>query len=271
MALERSGVPAVTNAVAILRFLEERNNEPATMTVIARGTGINPSTCYNILKTLEAESLVAFDGEAKTYRLGFGLIRLAAAIDGHHEVVEVALEAAQSIADRTELACLVVRVTDAHDYLVVDKAESRRPIKVTVAIGERFPVTSAALAKAYFPWLEERVVARLLQEHGLPAFSKNSITDAAEFVAQFEKVRQHGFATSYGEYFPDHNALAAPIFDRFGSVTHLLLIVGFAFELPEELMATYGEYLRDAAAKVTRKIGGRSAVVGEQALPESSL
>ena len=43
------------SALAILEFLRSVDNEPMTLSAIARGTGLNVSTCFNILKTLETE------------------------------------------------------------------------------------------------------------------------------------------------------------------------------------------------------------------------
>lgn len=256
MGTPAGGVPAVKNTASILRFFEQRANEPATMTEVARATGINPSTCFNILKTLENEGLIAFDGDTKSYCLGFGLIEIAAAIDGQRQLVDVALDVIRPLVDHTGLACLIVRVTERHEFLVVDKVESRRPIKVTVAVGQHFPATSSVLAKAYLSWVDEPVLDAVLSEFGLPQYSPNSITDPKKFKAHLEEVRERGFSTSYGEYYPDHNALAAPIFDRHGRVTHLVVTVGFAFELPKALMEEYGELLREAAEETTLKVGG---------------
>lgn len=252
----KAAVPAVQHAIAILRLFSERANQPATMTEIARSAGINPSTCFNILKTLEEARLVAFDPTTKSYCLGLGVVELAGSVDANRQVVQTALEFARGVADQTQLACLVVRMAETEEFVVVDKAESRRPIKVTVAVGERFPANSSVLAKAYFAWVDEAVVDRMIERLGLPEYSPNSIIDGGEFKRQLETTRSRGFATSVGEYYPDHNALAAPMFDRHGQVTHLLVIVGFAFELPAERLEAYGELLREAAEAITDRVGG---------------
>lgn len=249
-------VPAVQHATAIMRFFQQRSNEPATMTEIARSVGVNPSTCFNILKTLEGERLVAFDPSTKGYCLGLGLIELAASVDGQRQIIQTALDFARRLVDRTELACLVVRMAETEEFVVVDKVESRRPIKVTMSVGERFPANSSVLAKAYFAWLDDVAVDRMIERLGLPQYTTNSIVDGDQFKQHLAEVRRLGYAKSIAEYYPDHNALAAPIFDRYGQVTHLLVIVGFAFELPAERLEEYGEILRDTAEEVTKKVGG---------------
>ena len=68
-------VKPVVNAVRILRYLTH-TGAPERAADIARHLSINPSTCFNILRTLVAEDVVDFNGRSKTYSAGLGLARL---------------------------------------------------------------------------------------------------------------------------------------------------------------------------------------------------
>ena len=68
-------VKPVVNAVRILRHLAH-TGAPERAADIARHLSINPSTCFNILRTLVAEDVVDFNGLSKTYSAGLGLARL---------------------------------------------------------------------------------------------------------------------------------------------------------------------------------------------------
>ena len=85
--LERAGRPkkelptgkmvgAVSNAVAVLRYLSTAS-APAGATHIAKETKINPSTCFNILRTLVDEDLVHFDPHGKSSSLSLGMMDIA--------------------------------------------------------------------------------------------------------------------------------------------------------------------------------------------------
>src|SRR3546814_130749 len=69
-------VPALVNAMQILRFINHCD-EPPGVSHIAQALGINPSTCFNILKTLVHERLLMFDPTSKRYTLGLGIVELA--------------------------------------------------------------------------------------------------------------------------------------------------------------------------------------------------
>ena len=69
----------MAKAATILRFLRATQG-PATVTQITRAVKINPSTCFNILRTLIQEDFVQFDATAKTYQLSLGRVALAPAV-----------------------------------------------------------------------------------------------------------------------------------------------------------------------------------------------
>lgn len=62
-------VGAVVSALDIMRFLAQAD-EPLRLAQISRSLGLNNSTCFNILRTLELEGIVEFDRLSKLYRAG---------------------------------------------------------------------------------------------------------------------------------------------------------------------------------------------------------
>jgi DNA-binding IclR family transcriptional regulator len=252
-------VPAVRNAIAVLRHLHATDSSPATMTEIASALGMNRSTCFTLLKVLAEEGFLTYEDDAKTYRLGPQLIELASAVDDHGNITRISMTYVRRLARELRLSVALVRMTGSEDFVVLDKEDSPEPFRVTLAIGERFPGNSAVLAKAYFAWLDEEAVDRLIERMGLPPRTPSTITDPKRFKTELALVRERGYATSVGEYYPGKNTLAAPIFDRYGQVSHLLLVVALAEDLPQERMEACGELLRETAASVTSEIGGRPA------------
>src|SRR5690349_10902579 len=78
-------VGAVENAVSILRFL---THDRATSGVarIARETGINVSTTFNILRTLTNEGLISFNASTKEYRPAMGLLEFSVPLLGSNQI-----------------------------------------------------------------------------------------------------------------------------------------------------------------------------------------
>src|SRR5919198_525825 len=69
-------VPAVAHAIAILRYLRDAPSDRATAAGIARALGLNRSSAYNILRTLEAELVVTRNPASHQYELGPTLAEL---------------------------------------------------------------------------------------------------------------------------------------------------------------------------------------------------
>jgi DNA-binding IclR family transcriptional regulator len=251
-------VPAVQSALAILEFLRSVGNEPMTLSAIARGAGLNVSTCFNILKTLEEGLVVALDPGSKTYRLGLRLAEFGRLVDERSQAVPLVLEEARRVTDMVGLGCYVMALDGAEHFVVLDKVESRNPIRVTIDRGARFPLTGAVAAKAWFGWSPPDVIDELVSHHELPHRTTRSITDARAFRRELATTRERGYATSLGEYYPGHNAVAAPVFGPEGSPRFLLVVVGAEAELVDARMAEVGEEIRAAAERATKRIGGES-------------
>lgn len=250
-------VPAIRNALAILEFLRVRGNEPATLSEIARATSINVSTCFNLLKTMEGGRMIAADPSTKTYRLGMYLAELGSLVDRLGQSMQIALEEAQRVSESTGLGCFLMTRDQREMFVVRDRVESRRPIRVTIDIGAAFPPTGAVAAKAWFAWEAPDQVTDLLKRHPLPGRTPHSVVDAGEFVRELRLTRQRGYSTSHGEYYPDHNAVAAAVFGGDAHPELLLVVVGTTSQLTGRELARVGEEVAAAAERTTKRIGGK--------------
>jgi DNA-binding IclR family transcriptional regulator len=256
-ASDGAGVPAVVRTIDILEYLAGTGNTPATATEIAKATGINVSTCFNILRTLSTARYILFEPRSKTYELGISLRILADSIDRNDQVNRLARQEAQKFARDNQLTTMLFCWTSDGDFEVTDKAEANRKFRITTSIGQRFPWDAAILAKAYFAWHGEQLLDQLIANMPLVPRAPNTITNPSRFRRELAAVRRRGYATSVGEYQPDLNAVAAPIFDCDGQVCVILVASGFAFEFHPEVMKEVGPKLLRSAIDLTQAIGGQ--------------
>lgn len=250
-------VPAVQNALAILELLRVGRNEPQSLSAIARATGINTSTCFNILKTLESGNVVSFHANTKTYQLGLYLAELGLLVDEDRESRELAMDEARVISDSIGLGCFLMTLNDREAFVVLDKIDSRQPIRVTIDVGASFPATGAVAAKAWYAWEPPDVAEDMIGRYGLPGHTVHSITDAEIFRHELERVRERGYSTSVEEYYPGHNSVAAPVFGRDGRPKFLFVVVGTVHLLNGQEMARVGREITKAAERATERLGGK--------------
>ena len=118
-------VKPVINAIRILRHLTETAT-PERAADLARLLSINPSTCFNILRTLVAEEIVEFDRRAKTYSAGLGLAKLVGNMVTEGQRLEAARPLMQELADFSHtMVSLGMDTGSVHTALDLEEAYKR--------------------------------------------------------------------------------------------------------------------------------------------------
>ena len=110
---EAAHVQSVQRAASLLRAVASAAGPASTATALADTVGLNRTTTWRILATLERERLVAHDKETGWYSLGFGLIDLAGRAGGD-SLVGASQAVLQRIAAETGETCLLY-TSDAAD------------------------------------------------------------------------------------------------------------------------------------------------------------
>src|ERR1700712_451610 len=130
----RPPVGSVVQAAAILRYLGA-HRDGAGVTAIARALGIGPSSCFNVLRTLAGEDLVAFDPVTKTYTLGLGTIDLARHALRRDAVVQAAETSMTALAEAHDAAIGLWRVAPRDRLVLLVLAESEAATRIHMVVG----------------------------------------------------------------------------------------------------------------------------------------
>lgn len=249
-------VPAVERAIALLHHLQD-NMAPSACTVtrIAEALDLNKSTCSNILRTLQAGGLVAYDPDARCYGLGPELIGLGASA-GRRDARQIELRHLEAVVRQTGFSCVLFEQLPNEQFLIVAKVDSFREIKVTIDIGQHFPPWAPALARLATAWRSRDEAAAYFRRWARPASTPTAVTGLKANLAKLEPVRAQGYAVSIGEYYPANTAISAPIFTARGGPCRGFCLVAFSAELPEARIPKTAALVRDAARAVTRDLGG---------------
>jgi IclR family acetate operon transcriptional repressor len=143
-------------------------------------------------------------------------------------------------------------------YGVIAKAERRSGVRVTAAVGDQFTFSAPALMQAFEAWTSTEEFDRLAAEHGLTSFTEFTVSDLEQLHERLAEVRRQGYSRSVREYNLAQGGVAAPIFDARGRTTLVLCALGFSTDLNEENVDAVGARLREAAGRITERLGGRA-------------
>lgn len=246
-------VPALSNAIRILRFINKQAT-PQGVADVAHALGINPSTCFNILKTLAHERLLIFDPVSKKYALGLGLVELArGAINaGYIPYVHPHLE---RIATAFDVTALLWHNAGRNRFVLVDKAESSTAIRVQMDVGQRLPALIGAFGRcvAAQRQLDKTTLRAMFAElrwQNPPTFE--------QYWRDVQAARVNGYSVDVGHYNRGITTVAAIIADHSELPVMAISTIALTSQLPEAKLAALADQVRASASEISSAMqGGR--------------
>lgn len=238
-------VGALVHAIRILRHLAAQGRAEGA-TAIARATDINTSTCFNILRTLAAEGLVIFDADAKTYRLGLGLVALSLGVLGSNpsELIRPELD---RLSKQYGVLMSLWHLTESDRWVLIDRAFEAEAVRVDLPMGKRLPALIGAVGRM-------TAAARGLSPDQLRrSFAELRWQAAPEFdayAADVTRARQDGYAIDSGALYLGVDAVASIICDADGHPCYGVSSVSLAGQLSAQQHAQIGQDLAQTCARL---------------------
>ncbi|MFC4855447.1 IclR family transcriptional regulator [Actinophytocola glycyrrhizae] len=250
-----SDVPAVSSAVRILERLAAQWPAAVAPKDLVNELGLNRSTCYNILSTLQRAGWVTSTGERSGWMLGPKLLTLTGVTDDM--TAAIAQQEIDELARRLGFVVFVAEPDGAGGYVVTVKAERQMGVRVTVGVGEGFPFSAPAIMQAYLAWQPQDTVDELVDRYGLKQFTQHTVTDRDELRRVLAEIRTRGYSTSLQQYDMAQSGVAAPVFDRRGQVSRMVCSLAFFTELHADNVGRIGTLVSDCADRITARSGGK--------------
>lgn len=243
--------PAVAHAAAILRHMSAGVAEGVTG--IARAVGMNPSSCFNILRTLEAERLVTFDPASKTYALGGGLVTLARKALDPDNAYALAQPRLARLARETGATCTLWRVLPENRILLLGAETNGQATRIHLEVGQRLPLPLGAAGRSVLAALDlpPAEVAALFE-----AVRWDRAPGLAGYLEELRTSRQIGWSVDDGAYLGGVTSVASPICDDQGRPRLSVSTIFFSGQLPQDVIARMGEATLIAAVDLAEQLFG---------------
>ncbi len=240
-------VKPVINALHILRHLT-KTNQPERAVDIARQIGINQSTCFNILRTLVAEDVLAFNPLSKTYTAGNGLAKLVGQFVTQGQRIDVAKPLMRELARRFAVTVTLWRPIGTERIILVNSEVSPTDLRIDMAEGQRLPYLMGASGRIFAGQLDwDKNTMR-------QAFDKIRWSEPTNFDTyrnEIDKARNCGYAIDDGTFARGIMAIAAPVRDHSGAIVYTVSAVMFRNQYDAEGIATLGRALNELGKKVS--------------------
>jgi len=248
-----TSVQSVDRAVSILQSLSRRG--PSGVTEIAETLGLHKATVFRLLATLESRGLVEQDTERGRYRLGFGMVELAAGAGRQSDLSllsrPVCRELAAAVGETVNLA-----IHDGLEVITVDQEIGGATIASIDWVGKRSPLHATAAGKVFLAYMPEQQADEVLGR-GLAEYTPHTIVDPARLKDQLRAVREREYATTSEEHEIGLAAIAAPVRSPDGRVVAAVTVSGPTFRVNDDTVPALAEQVQDAGARISWRQGHR--------------
>ena len=245
-------VPAVQNAMLILRLLAVAGG-PMGATQIARETGLNVSSAFNILRTLSHEGLLSFDPGAKTYRIGLGLLEFAAPLLGANPA-DLIRPLMNAIAQDHQVMIALWQITPTERIVLIDHFTAPHIVQAAVARNSRLPVFAGAIGRCY---AASRGLDRDQTRTGYDRVRWQSAPGFDAYWHDVQQARQTGVARDRGQLFRGLQIVASLARDAEDNPRLGMSSITISGQHDEPALTRVGEALAEAAGQIERSLFGR--------------
>lgn len=226
----------------------------ATLSEIARKTGLPRSTTHHIVRALVEFGYLVQDGDARPYRLGPRLFRLTRNGWTRGQLAEIAMPFLDDLSRRTGEGTSLAVLRDGV-VIVVAKRESDGPVRVVQEVGARRPIYCTAVGKALAAFLPGPELEGVIARTAFAPLTPRTHTGPAAFRRDLARIRTTGFAIDNEEHQPGIRCIAAPVRDHSGEVLASLCVVGPKNRLPQRRLLEIRRPLAAVAAALSTRLG----------------
>lgn len=236
-ATEAGGVRTVNRAVEILELLDEHRSHITVRDIVQR-TGLAKTTATRLAHTLVQTGLL-WVTEAG-YMAGPGLWRWAHLAQRAWELPPEIRRLMDDLASEYQ-ETVNLYVARGVNRLCIAQAESPRPLRHVVNVGDEFPMWTGASGKVLLAEVDDQTFRRVVDS--IPEDGP----DALRLRAEVATVRRDGFSASHGEREEGVSAVGVPIRDESNRAILALGLSGASVRFTDDRVAQFAQALRQAA------------------------
>ncbi|MFI7586400.1 IclR family transcriptional regulator [Spongisporangium articulatum] len=244
-------VQSVERALTVLDLLAEQGE--LGVTELAAALDVHKSTAFRLVTALESRGLVTQVGDRGKYRLGLGVLRLAAATTGRLDVSREGREVCEGLA--AELGETInVAILDDGAAVNVLQEFGTASVGSRNWIGRRTPLHATSSGKVLLahatPAVRKGVLAGPLDR-----LTDATVTDPQALAMQLATVKDAGWASTAEELEVGLTAVAAPIWSGDGRVVAAISASGPSYRLQVTQFPAVAARLVAGAREISRRLG----------------
>lgn len=203
----------------------------AGVTEVAEWLDRPQSVVHDYLSTLtQLGYVVRTDGK---YELSLHYLELGGRVRDRIPLYKIARPEIQQLAEESSSESVTLCVEENGLCVALDIAQSSESITYDWKLGTYFHMHCSGAGKAILARYSKERVDAILNQHGMPARTEDTITDREMLYTELEGVRERGVSLEQGEYKTGMHTISAPIMDASSEVLGALSVSGPAHRMRE--------------------------------------
>jgi len=242
-------IQSLDRGLRLLTVIAE-SPHPLSRSEAARFAGLNPSTAFRLLATLEAHGLIERVPGGGGYRRGVATLLLASG--GIEESIRRHARPLLEVLRDATGESSVVSAVGATTFAPIEQADGVHALSVRW-IGRRYPLHCTSPGKLVLAAMGEAELAAFLSRP-LEALTPRTLTDPAALRAELDDVRSTGIATSIGDHELGVIGISAAARDGAGRPVAIVSVTGPDVRLTEARLGEIAPLVRSAADQLARAL-----------------
>jgi IclR family transcriptional regulator, KDG regulon repressor len=250
---ERYIVKVLEKTLKILDIYSRHENA-FTLDDLTKRSGLDKSTVYRILRTMEKNGYIRYDQEDGFYRLGLRFMELGTIVYSSTSVRRSASPYLDAIA-RSLKATILVGVIMDDQFSYIDKREGDSILKIPSYLGAKILPGDSFLGLTLLAFLEPAERKRLLKHHPLKRHTERTVTQLKDIEARLHGVLKRGHFLERGEFFEGVVQIGVPIRGAAGNTVAALGACLQEFRVSDDNLEKIVQELTETANLISRELG----------------
>lgn len=243
-----------------LRILEAFSEERPRLTLaeIVEAVGLDKSTAFRFVYTLQTLGYLERDPQSKRYRPGLEVLKLGFTALNSLDVAQLARPYLKELFEKTgEATNMALR--DGAEIVFVVRISPRQIVNINLHVGSRLPVHCTSMGKAMVIGFSREELRELLGEGPYETLTPRTITSLDELIEELDQVKEKGYAVNDEELVIGARSLAAPIRRTDGEAIAAINVSVSSARLSRwEMEERFAGPVVDTAQRISNALGART-------------
>lgn len=226
-----------------------------TLSDLAQGVGLAPSTTHRLLKSLEQMRFVSHDVQLGRWFIGVQAFTVGNSFLYHRDFVELARPVMRRLMEESGETANLFVLDDGY-AVTLSQVQCTEMMRMLARLGGRAPVHASAGGKALLAALPDDEVSAILHRRGLPQLTPSTIVTPASLREELADIRRCGYAIDDEEHAVGLRCVASAVFDEHGEPLAAISLSGPMARISREDAVAMGNLVMQATAEVTAALGG---------------